>query len=67
MDLMTECTCTTDVADALRAHLEGREVEPCVVHRPEHMLPASAPALNSDQLADTLTARLNATDLGANL
>lgn len=69
---MTECTCSRDVAIALKSHIEGREVAPCDRHRPAHMQPApsaapQAPALNSDALTNSIIAALGGTNSGANL
>lgn len=71
-DRMTDCTCPRDLAFAFKSHLEGREIEPCELHRPAHMQPtaapaSSAPALNSDALTASLMSALGATDSGAEL
>lgn len=61
-----QCTCSSDVADVMRAAFEGRPIEPCEIHRPAHMVGAP-PALNSDALTNSIAARLGATIEGANL
>ncbi|GAA1783546.1 MAG: hypothetical protein LCH77_09765 [Actinobacteria bacterium] len=56
---MTEpiCTCPTDVAALLRAHIE--DALTCPAHRPEsEAARAEPPALNSDALTQSLAAAL---------
>ena len=55
---MTEpiCTCPTDLAALLRAHIENALT--CPAHRPQSDARAEPPALNSDALTQSLAAAL---------
>lgn len=53
-------TCTCDIAEITRRSLEGLEQHPCPVHVSVTEEPAGPPpALNSDDLLDTIGAALS--------
>lgn len=60
-----DCTCPEEVADLLRAHIEGKERN-CAQHTPDPGSQLGAPpALNADSLTQTIAARLGGTIEGA--